>query len=98
MWNDANFPVLSIPAGLSPADGGPVGMQIIAPPFRDADVLQIAIDYQSATAYHQAEPPGLDDRPPYDPPTVPDEGPQAAWVPQRSPVEALILTPEGPSR
>ena len=97
MWNDANFPVLSIPAGLSATDGGPVGMQLVAPPFHDAAVLQIGIDYQSATGYHEAEPPRLDDRLQYVPPSVPCEGPQPAWVPQHSPIDAVILTPEVPS-
>lgn len=96
MWNDANFPVLSIPAGLSATDGGPVGMQIVAPPFHDADVLRIGIDYQAATPYHRAEPPDLDDRPSYDPPTVPNEGQQPHWVPQCSPLGAAIFAREAP--
>jgi aspartyl-tRNA(Asn)/glutamyl-tRNA(Gln) amidotransferase subunit A len=94
MWNDANFPVLSLPAGRSPTDGGPVGMQVVAEPFRDAAALQLGIDYQAATDYHTAEPPDLDGRPPYEPPAVPDGGPQPAWIPPVSPFAAFVL--DGP--
>jgi aspartyl-tRNA(Asn)/glutamyl-tRNA(Gln) amidotransferase subunit A len=93
MWNDANFPVLSLPAGRSPTDGGPVGMQIVTMPFRDDVALQIGIDYQAATDHHTAEPPDLDDRPPYEPPPVPSEGKQRPWVPQVSPLEAFVFRP-----
>lgn len=93
MWNDANFPVLSVPAGLSPKDGAPIGMQIVGLPYRDAALLQIGIDYQSATEHHRALPPGLDDHvEPYEPPAVPDDGPQPAYVPPRSPFDAILLT------
>jgi Asp-tRNA(Asn)/Glu-tRNA(Gln) amidotransferase A subunit family amidase len=92
MWNDANFPVLSLPAGPSPKDGGPVGMQIVGLPFSDAALLQIGIDYQGGTGHHSAQPPGLDDHvEPYRPPVVPDGGPQPAYVPPRNPFEAVIL-------
>ena len=93
MWNDANFPVLSLPAGPSPKDGAPVGMQIVGLPYRDATILQIGIDYQSGTGHHLLEPPDLDDvREPYRPPAVPDEGPQPAYVATRNPFEAIVLT------
>jgi Asp-tRNA(Asn)/Glu-tRNA(Gln) amidotransferase A subunit family amidase len=93
MWNDANFPVLSVPAGASPKDGAPVGMQIVGLPFDDAALLQIGIDYQSSTEHHRALPPGLDDHvEPYRPPAVPDEGPQPAYVPPRNPLDAILLT------
>ncbi len=95
MWNDANFPVLSLPAGKSPTDGGPVGMQVVALPYCDHVPLQIGIDYQAATDYHTIEPPDLDDREPYEPPSVPNEGAQPPWVPQVSPLAASVLGGRG---
>ena len=93
MWNDANFPVLSVPAGPSPKDGVPVGMQVVGLPYQDALLLQIGLDYQSGTEHHRALPPGLDDAmEPYRPPVVPDGGPQPAYVPPRNPFEAIVLT------
>jgi aspartyl-tRNA(Asn)/glutamyl-tRNA(Gln) amidotransferase subunit A len=96
-WNDTNFPVISVPAGVSPTDGGPVGMQIIGLPYRDPRILQIAIDFQAATGYHAADPPGLSESSPapYVPPSVPDGGPQPAYVPPHNPFDAVI--PLGPS-
>jgi aspartyl-tRNA(Asn)/glutamyl-tRNA(Gln) amidotransferase subunit A len=90
-WNDTNFPALSVPAGLSPTDGGPVGIQIIGLPFSDPDVLRIAIDYQAATEYHTAEPAGLRDPsyPTFVPPPVPDAGPQPAYVQVHSPFDVV---------
>jgi aspartyl-tRNA(Asn)/glutamyl-tRNA(Gln) amidotransferase subunit A len=92
-WNDTNFPALSVPAGLSPSDGGPVGIQVIGLPFSDPHLLQIAIDYQAATEYHAAVPAGLQDAsyPPYVPPPVPDGGPQPAYVPVRSPFDIVMI-------
>ncbi|NED96504.1 amidase [Phytoactinopolyspora alkaliphila] len=59
MWSDTNFPVVSLPGGLSHVDSGPVGLQLIGVPFTEPLLLQIAIDYQARTAHHLAEPPGL---------------------------------------
>lgn len=92
MWNDANFPVLSLPAGISPTDGGPVGMQLVGLPFTESTLLQIGVDYQAATDHHTAEPPALDDaaRTPFAPPVVPNDGPQPAYVPVASPLDGLL--------
>jgi aspartyl-tRNA(Asn)/glutamyl-tRNA(Gln) amidotransferase subunit A len=92
-WNDTNFPALSVPAGLSTHDGGPVGIQIVGTPFSDALLLQIAIDYQSVTGYHEVEPVGAQDPayPKYVPPPVPDGGPQPEYLPVRSPFD-IVLT------
>lgn len=61
VWSDTQFPVVMVPGGRSPADGGPCGIQIAGPPFSDPHLLQIAIDYQAATPHHLEEPPGLDE-------------------------------------
>ncbi|HZV72265.1 MAG TPA: amidase [Conexibacter sp.] len=93
MWSDANFPVLMLPAGVSPTDGGPVGMQVVGLPFHDARLLQVGIDYQAATGYHMVEPPLLADVAALDPyvgPPVPDGEPQPAWVPPRNMLDALL--------
>jgi aspartyl-tRNA(Asn)/glutamyl-tRNA(Gln) amidotransferase subunit A len=49
----ANFlalPSISIPAGVA-HDGLPVGIQVMGTPFRDADLLELAIDLESALAF-----------------------------------------------
>lgn len=58
-WSDTNFPVVCLPGGLSHVDSGPVGLQLIGLPHTEAELLQIAVDYQAHTDHHQAEPPGL---------------------------------------
>jgi aspartyl-tRNA(Asn)/glutamyl-tRNA(Gln) amidotransferase subunit A len=94
VWNDTGFPVVSVPAGLSPADGSPVGMQLAGLPYTEAALLQIAVDYQAATPYHRACPPDLDDGPRYRPPPRPAAGPQPPYRPGPGMLEAII--PAGP--
>jgi aspartyl-tRNA(Asn)/glutamyl-tRNA(Gln) amidotransferase subunit A len=91
-WSDANFPVVSLPAGLTADDAWPVGLQLVGLPFSDQALLQIAVDYQAATDYHSAMPSGLDDatRAPFVPPPTPSTGPQPPWMPIRSPIEAVL--------
>ncbi|WP_020495650.1 amidase [Sciscionella marina] len=86
-WNDANFPVVSVPAGFSPTDGSPIGMQLAGPPFTEAVLLQLAIDIQAVTDHHLQIPPSLDDRPVFTGPRR-KEGPddQAPYVPLPSPL------------
>jgi aspartyl-tRNA(Asn)/glutamyl-tRNA(Gln) amidotransferase subunit A len=93
MWNDVNFPVLSLPAGRSHVDGGPVGMQVVGLPFTERTLVQIGIDYQAATGYHTEEPERLDGagRTPFAPPDVPDAGPQPAYRPVASPLGGILL-------
>jgi aspartyl-tRNA(Asn)/glutamyl-tRNA(Gln) amidotransferase subunit A len=55
-WNGAGFPAMSIPGGLSPDTGMPVGMQIVGAPWTEEKMLQIAIDYQARTDYHLIRP------------------------------------------
>jgi aspartyl-tRNA(Asn)/glutamyl-tRNA(Gln) amidotransferase subunit A len=93
MWNDANFPALSVPASVSESSGGPVGIQIVGLAWSDPKLLQIGIDYQAATGYHLALPPRLEEgeREPYLPPPVPDEGDQPGYLPLRSSLAAVIF-------
>lgn len=91
MWSDTNFPVVCLPAGRSPVDGGPVGVQLIGLPHTEPMLLQVAIDYQAATGHHLAEPPGLDDHTarPYQGPSRPDGGPQPPFELPADPFEVL---------
>ncbi len=52
--NLAGLPALSIPAGFS--QGLPIGMQLMGAPFSEAQLLQTAHHYQSATDWHLATP------------------------------------------
>lgn len=54
--NLAGLPAVSVPAGFS--DGLPVGLQIIGNYFREAQVLNVAHQYQQATDWHQRAPEG----------------------------------------
>jgi aspartyl-tRNA(Asn)/glutamyl-tRNA(Gln) amidotransferase subunit A len=49
--NIAGLPAISIPAGF--ADGLPIGMQIIGPPFSEETLLRIAYAYEQATEWHK---------------------------------------------
>ena len=52
--NIAGLPAISIPAGF--ADGLPIGMQIIGPPFSEETLLKIAYAYEQATDWHKRKP------------------------------------------
>jgi aspartyl-tRNA(Asn)/glutamyl-tRNA(Gln) amidotransferase subunit A len=45
-WNMTGFPVASLPAGLGARSGMPVGVSLIAPRGREAELLELAIDLQ----------------------------------------------------
>jgi aspartyl-tRNA(Asn)/glutamyl-tRNA(Gln) amidotransferase subunit A len=53
--NLAGIPGLALPAGFD-QDGLPVGMQLMALPFQEARLLQVAHAYQQATNWHQRRP------------------------------------------
>ena len=54
--NLAGLPAVSVPAGFG--DSLPVGLQIIGNYFREAQVLNVAHQYQQATDWHQRAPEG----------------------------------------
>jgi aspartyl-tRNA(Asn)/glutamyl-tRNA(Gln) amidotransferase subunit A len=90
VWNDTGFPVVSIPAGLSPADQSPVGMQLAGLPHTEAVLLQVAIDVQAATEHHRQSPPDLDHGPDYVPPARHAADPQPPYAPGHSALNASI--------
>jgi aspartyl-tRNA(Asn)/glutamyl-tRNA(Gln) amidotransferase subunit A len=57
--NLAGLPGLSIPCGFD-AKGLPVGLQIIGNYFREAQMLNVAHQYQLATEWHRCAPPDID--------------------------------------
>jgi aspartyl-tRNA(Asn)/glutamyl-tRNA(Gln) amidotransferase subunit A len=46
-WNFTRFPVVTLPAGLGPRTGLPVGASLIGPPDTEPQLVQIAIDLQA---------------------------------------------------
>jgi aspartyl-tRNA(Asn)/glutamyl-tRNA(Gln) amidotransferase subunit A len=57
--NLAGLPGMSIPCGFD-GKGLPVGLQIIGNYFREAQILNVAHQYQLATDWHLRAPPGCD--------------------------------------
>lgn len=55
--NLAGLPALSLPCGFT-SDGMPVGLQLIAAPFREDLLLSVARDWQLRTDWHLRRPPG----------------------------------------
>jgi len=58
--NLAGLPAISIPCGLT-RQTLPIGLQMIAPPFCEATLLQIAAAFEAATDFHTRKPPSLVD-------------------------------------
>ncbi len=54
--NMAGMPGMAIPAGFS-TDGLPVGLQLIAPHFEEARLIQLAAAFQKETDHHLKRPP-----------------------------------------
>ncbi|MCW2819683.1 MAG: amidase [Marmoricola sp.] len=52
-------PALAVPAGFS-ADGLPIGLQVIAPPRADDDLLDLAVAWEEVTDHHLRRPPLLE--------------------------------------
>jgi len=55
-FNHFGTPALTLPCGLS-KEGLPIGLQIVAAPFREPLVLQLAYAYQQSTDWHKRTPP-----------------------------------------
>ena len=56
-YNLNGFPAVSVPCGFSTSPPGlPIGIQISARPFQDAEVLAVAYAYESATDWHKRKP------------------------------------------
>jgi aspartyl-tRNA(Asn)/glutamyl-tRNA(Gln) amidotransferase subunit A len=58
-WNAVGNPAMSVPMGFN-AHGLPLGLQLVAAPFRDAEILRTASAFQSATEWHERRPAPLD--------------------------------------
>jgi aspartyl-tRNA(Asn)/glutamyl-tRNA(Gln) amidotransferase subunit A len=56
-FNLAGLPALSLPCGMSVA-GLPIGLQIVAAPWREVHVLRAGKAFESATVWHRQTPPG----------------------------------------
>ena len=54
--NLAGLPGICLPGGFTP-DGLPLGLQLIAPHFAEAALLQAAHAFEQATDYHTRRPP-----------------------------------------
>lgn len=54
--NLAGVPALSLPCGFSTA-GLPIGLQLLAAPFKEDVLLRIAYAYEQSTDWHQRKPP-----------------------------------------
>ena len=56
VWNYTGFPVVAVPAGLSPQSRLPVGVQLVGTPRSEATLLQVAIDCQARFPHHRLRP------------------------------------------
>jgi aspartyl-tRNA(Asn)/glutamyl-tRNA(Gln) amidotransferase subunit A len=54
-FNFTGVPAISIPCGFT-SGGLPIGMQLVAGPWREVTLLQVASAYQSVTDWHKREP------------------------------------------
>src|SRR5215510_10578334 len=54
--NLAGLPAMSIPCGLT-RQQLPIGLQVMAPPFRETTLLQVAAAFEAATDFHTHKPP-----------------------------------------
>jgi aspartyl-tRNA(Asn)/glutamyl-tRNA(Gln) amidotransferase subunit A len=50
----AGIPAISIPAGF--AEGLPIGLQLMAPPFQEEKMLRVAYAYEQTTPWHKQRP------------------------------------------
>jgi aspartyl-tRNA(Asn)/glutamyl-tRNA(Gln) amidotransferase subunit A len=54
--NLAGIPGISVPCGFS-SEGLPIGLQLLGPPFGEADLLLGAYTFEQATDFHRRQPP-----------------------------------------
>jgi aspartyl-tRNA(Asn)/glutamyl-tRNA(Gln) amidotransferase subunit A len=55
--NIAGLPGISFPCGF--ASGLPVGLQLVAPAFRENNLLAVAVEFQKRTDWHKRRPPAI---------------------------------------
>jgi aspartyl-tRNA(Asn)/glutamyl-tRNA(Gln) amidotransferase subunit A len=55
-FNFAGLPAISVPCGFT-ASGLPIGMQLVAGPWKESTLLEAALAYQSVTDWHKRKPP-----------------------------------------
>ncbi len=53
--NLAGIPGISVPCGFS-SQGLPIGLQLLGPPFGEAEILQVAYAFEQATDFHERKP------------------------------------------
>jgi aspartyl-tRNA(Asn)/glutamyl-tRNA(Gln) amidotransferase subunit A len=54
--NLAGVPAMSVPCGFT-RQQLPIGLQVIAPPFRETTLLRITAAFEAATEFHTRKPP-----------------------------------------
>lgn len=55
--NIAGLPGISFPCGF--ASGLPVGLQLVAPAFRENNLIAVAVEFQKRTEWHKRRPPAI---------------------------------------
>jgi aspartyl-tRNA(Asn)/glutamyl-tRNA(Gln) amidotransferase subunit A len=55
-FNLVGAPALALPTGFG-SDGLPLGLQVVAPPLREAMCIRVGVTYQERTHHHRAAPP-----------------------------------------
>jgi aspartyl-tRNA(Asn)/glutamyl-tRNA(Gln) amidotransferase subunit A len=56
LFNFAGLPAISVPCGFT-SSGLPIGMQLVAGPWKESTLLEAVLAYQSVTDWHKREPP-----------------------------------------
>jgi aspartyl-tRNA(Asn)/glutamyl-tRNA(Gln) amidotransferase subunit A len=54
-FNLAGFPAITVPCGFS-TSGLPIGLQLVAPPWREELLFSVAAAYENATTWHRQRP------------------------------------------
>ena len=56
MFNFTGFPAMSVPAGIG-ASGLPIGAQLVAGPWREAQLFRVAAQLEAELRWHEQVPP-----------------------------------------